>query len=93
MSSRTYPAPNSSLSLSESVTTADLARQPVTEWPTMAAYKEFNYRNRCADKYGMFLVINETGSWTPYMKVGGKSEAPEKSIQETYQERFGSCAI
>jgi hypothetical protein len=64
----------------------------VTEWPTMAAYKDFDYRNRCADKYGMFLIVNETGSWTPYMKTGGKSTRPEKSIAETYQERFGgSC--
>jgi len=65
----------------------------VTEWPTMAAYKDFDYRNRCADKYGMFLIVNETGSWTPYMKTGGKSTRPEKSIAETYQERFGATCV
>lgn len=62
----------------------------VNEWPVMAAYKEFSYRNRCADKYGMFLIINETGTWTPYMKTGGHRARPEKSIQQEYIERFGT---
>ena len=62
----------------------------VNERPPMAAYKEFNYRNRIAKRYGMFLTINEMGFWTPYMDDGNAMTAPEKSIFETYQERFGA---
>ena len=60
------------------------------ERPAMAAYKEFNYRNRIAKRYGMFLTINEMGFWTPYMDDGNAMTIPSKSIFETYQERFGA---
>jgi hypothetical protein len=59
----------------------------------MAAYKDFDYRNRCARKYGMFLVINECNTWTPYMANSTTKSPPSRSIFEDYQERFGgSCA-
>ncbi len=66
----------------------DLSR--VTEWPKMAAYKDYDYRNRCAGKYGMFLIINECNTWTAHMKHGQGMERPEKSILETINERFGT---
>jgi len=61
-----------------------------TERPPMAAYKDFDYRNRCADKYGMFLIINEANTWTPYMQKDGKPKRPTKSIVETINERFAA---
>ena len=69
----------------ERLKTHDLST--VSEWPQMAAYKEFEYRNRCADKYGMFLVINECNTWTPYMQNGGKPKRPAKSVVEILEER------
>jgi hypothetical protein len=57
-------------------------------WPTMAAYKDFNYRNRCASKYGMYLTINETGSWTAHMNKDNRR--PEKSIFDTLKERHAA---
>lgn len=55
--------------------------------PPMAAYKEFDYRNRIARRYGMYLIINEKGFWTPYM---GAAPGPDKSILETIKERFAA---
>ena len=34
----------------------------------MAAYKDFDYRNRIARRYGMFLTINEKGFWRPHLR-------------------------
>jgi hypothetical protein len=59
----------------------------VKERPQMAAYKDFDYRNRIARRYGMYLIINEMGFWTPYM---GASPMPEKSIFATIKERFAA---
>jgi hypothetical protein len=53
----------------------------------MAAYKDFSYRNRCAAKYGMYLIINECDTWTPYL-MGDGPKRPDKSIMETIKERF-----
>jgi hypothetical protein len=64
----------------------------VKDNPPMAAYKELNYRNRIADRYGMFLVVNEMGFWTPYLKKGNEPARPQKSILDSLKERFGSCA-
>lgn len=55
----------------------------------MAAYKDFDYRNRCAAKYGMFLVINECNTWTPYMK-GDTAFEIKKSIFDNIKERFAA---
>lgn len=62
----------------------------VKEWPTMAAYKDLGYRKRCAAKYGMYLVVNETGSWTAYMNKDG--HRPTQSIYSKLQERYSPCA-
>ena len=40
----------------------------------MAAYKDNDYRNRIAKRYGMFLVINEEGFWQPYLFKNWKKE-------------------
>ena len=36
-----------------------------------ATYKDNNYRNDIAARYGLFLVINQKGFWTPFKKVVG----------------------
>ena len=56
----------------------------------MAAYKDFDYRNRCAAKYGMFLIVNECDTWTAYMKDDTKPYQEKKSILETLNERFAA---
>lgn len=61
----------------------------VREQPKMQAYKDFDYRNHCARKYGMFLIINECNTWTPYM-ITDKDRGPQKSIMETIKERFAA---
>lgn len=58
--------------------------------PPMAAYKELAYRNNIASRYGMFLVVNEMGFWTPYLKKGGEPVKPTKSIFQTLNERFAA---
>ena len=56
--------------------------------PPMAAYKDFNYRNTIARRYGMFLSINEMMFWTPYLIDNDDETQIQKSIFETYKERF-----
>lgn len=34
----------------------------------MATYKDLAYRDRIAERYGLFLVVNEKGFQTPYLK-------------------------
>jgi len=34
----------------------------------LAAYKDFNYRNRISNRYGIFLIINDQMFWEPYLK-------------------------
>jgi hypothetical protein len=44
----------------------------------MATYKDPQYRDKIAKRYGMFLVINEQGYQTPYLlKDWDKSQVPE----------------
>lgn len=44
--------------------------------PPMAAYKDNDYRNRVAAKYGMRLVINDMGFWSPYLTDKPYTETP-----------------
>lgn len=37
-----------------------------TDTPT-GAYKDTDYRNRIAKRYGMFLIVNEHRYWSPYL--------------------------
>jgi len=46
----------------------------------MAAYKDMNYRNKIAERYGMFLVVNEKGYQTPYLKKRWRGN--EKEIEK-----------
>ena len=53
----------------------------------MASYKDFDYRNRIASKYGMFLCINEQNTWTPYLttKEYKESIVPFDRIKERHK--------
>jgi hypothetical protein len=48
--------------------------QTVNNNPPMASYKDFDYRNNIAKRYGMFLVINDQKFWTPYLYKEFKNE-------------------
>jgi len=39
----------------------------------MATYKDFDYRNEIAARYGMFLTINQRGYWSPHLKSDWKA--------------------
>lgn len=49
----------------------------ITEMQEMAAYKDLNYRNNIAKRYGLGLYINEYNFWTPVLlddpKIGQNS--------------------
>lgn len=59
--------------------------------PQMAAYKDTNYRNRIASRYGMRLFVNEMGFWTPYM-VKNNLTMLSKSVVDTITERMAADA-
>jgi hypothetical protein len=40
----------------------------------MAAYKDTDYRNRIANRYGMFVSVNDQQFWTPYLFKNWKKE-------------------
>jgi len=54
----------------------------------MASYKDMNYRARIADRYGMFLVLNEQNFLTPYLKKDFNVAVPKKSMFEELKERY-----
>jgi hypothetical protein len=51
----------------------------------LAAYKDFDYRNRIANRYGIFLVINEQNFWSPYLRK--EQTINSKSLYEILKER------
>jgi hypothetical protein len=53
----------------------------------MAKYKEFDYRNNIAKRFGMFLTINDQHFWTPHLL---KKDHPSylTSVFSKYQERY-----
>lgn len=63
----------------------------VRERPQMGAYKDTDYRNRIARRYGMFLIVNEMGFWTPYRSDNiSVCQTQTKSVLETINERFAA---
>jgi hypothetical protein len=58
----------------------------VAEMEPLAAYKEFDYRNKIADRYGIFLMVNEQNFWTPYLRKSGKSFMEQRPMIEIYKE-------
>lgn len=58
--------------------------------PEMAAYKDTNYRNRIAARYGMRLFVNEIGFWTPYVVKNSHISIPTIGVLEMIQERMAA---
>lgn len=55
----------------------------------MATYKAFDYRNRLAHRYGMFLTINDKHFWEPHLRSDRDMERALKSGMDTVLERIG----
>jgi hypothetical protein len=55
----------------------------------MASYKDEHYRARIADRYGIFLMHNELGFLTPYLKKNPKSSIIKEPLFKQYQEKYG----
>jgi hypothetical protein len=66
---------------------SDLQRVECME--EMAAYKNENYRARIADRYGIFLVLNDLRFQTPYLKKDFNILKTKKSVMEEYRELYG----
>jgi hypothetical protein len=63
----------------------------VTEPERMASYKDADYRSRIADRYGIFLVLNELNFLTPFLKkeFSPTAERERKSLFEQYKQEAG----
>ena len=55
----------------------------------MASYKDFNYRSKIADRYGIFLMYNQKGFAVPHLKKTMKNSAEKKSLYTQYKEKYG----
>ncbi len=44
--------------------------------PQMAAYKDTDYRNRVASRYGIRFIINDQNFWSPYLTDKGCAPSP-----------------
>jgi hypothetical protein len=53
----------------------------------LAAYKDTQYRNSIARRYGIALTINSDNFWTPYL-LGSWDSLGAKSIFEIYKEKW-----
>ena len=54
----------------------------------VAAYKDFNYRNAIAHRYGMFLYINDRDFWTPVLLKDFDITSKKKSVIEILREKY-----
>jgi hypothetical protein len=55
----------------------------------MATYKDFDYRNRIAHRYGMFLTINEKFFWRPHLRKSFDVDQVRKTGMDLIKERIG----
>jgi hypothetical protein len=69
---------------------SDLQPTPCPE--PMAAYKDVDFRARIADRYGIFLVLNEKGFQEPYLKKSAGKAKEKKTLFELYAEKESKCA-
>ena len=53
----------------------------------MAAYKDTEWRNNIAGRYGMFLTVNEHRFWEPHLQPGW---SPERAEKPSYYEQLVS---
>jgi hypothetical protein len=62
--------------------------KPVIDDRQMATYKDREYRDRIADRYGMFLVVNELGFQTPYLK---RHFNPKEEKEHGKHQEYDTC--
>lgn len=63
--------------------------QPVTCMEEMAAYKDQDFRDGIAARYGIFLVENEKHFLAPYLAKNFDVKAKKKPLFEQYREKHG----
>ena len=63
--------------------------KPVEQLEEMAKYKDPEFREAIAGRYGIFLVVNDKGFLAPYLKKTFGSPEKKKALFEVYQERYG----
>jgi len=63
--------------------------KPVECMEPMAAYKDVDYRAHIADRYGIFLVLNDLRFQTPHLQKDFNTWKPKKKIFEEYKEAYG----
>ncbi len=63
--------------------------KPVECMEPLAAYKDENYRAHIADRYGIFLVLNDLRFQTPYLKKDFSIHQIKKPLFEEYREAYG----
>jgi hypothetical protein len=73
---------------------SDLQPHEDRELQRMASYKNEEFRDRIADRYGIFLVPNQKRFQTPCLKKGwngpAENKARKRSLFEVYIERYGT---
>jgi hypothetical protein len=57
-----------------------------------ATYKDEKYRSKIAERYGMFLVVNEQGYQTPYLKRNWEVKTNAHHNQQEGQHDGGAQA-
>ncbi len=67
---------------------SDLKPIPEECMEPLASYKDEHYRARIADRYGIFLVLNDLRFQTPYLKKDFNVRAPKVPILEQYRREF-----
>jgi len=51
-------------------------------YPDQRPYKDMEYRQRIAGKYGMYLTINAGGCWDPHLQEDGGYHPPKPEIPQ-----------
>jgi hypothetical protein len=55
----------------------------------MAAYKDQDYRDRTAARYGIFMILNEKGFLSPHLMKTFDPKKEMKSLFQQYKEAYG----
>jgi hypothetical protein len=63
--------------------------KPTDQLEEMAKYKNQEFRDEIAGRYGVFLVINDKGFHTPHLKKTFGSEPRKKPLFDVYREKYG----
>jgi hypothetical protein len=63
---------------------SDLKIVSLEETKNLASYKDFDYRNKIASRYGIYLTINDQCFWTPHLI---ENYVKQKSYLEILQEK------